>query len=148
MALPDRDSFKAWLWTEQARAISGGANHTSSPFVFSGSTFIGGCDDTLALYKKQLLESAQAMAAANKVVVITKSWCPYCTTTILLLQEQNVADIKVLELDHWADGVEDEKLYLQVPSCRGAGQRIIQGVICRLSASGLARSVYPRCNHL
>ena len=45
-----RDEYQSWLKSskpsfEDERA----ATHTSSPFVFSGSTFIGGCDDTLAL---------------------------------------------------------------------------------------------------
>jgi glutaredoxin len=45
-----RDEYQVWLKSdkpslEDARA----ATHTSSPFVFSGETFIGGCDDTLAL---------------------------------------------------------------------------------------------------
>ena len=45
-----RDEYQVWLKAdkpslEDARA----ATHTSSPFVFSGETFIGGCDDTLAL---------------------------------------------------------------------------------------------------
>jgi len=45
-----RDEYQVWLKSdkpslEDARA----ATHTSSPFVFSGEIFIGGCDDTLAL---------------------------------------------------------------------------------------------------
>lgn len=45
-----RDEYQVWLASdkpsfEDKRA----ATHTSSPFVFSGGTFIGGCDDTLAL---------------------------------------------------------------------------------------------------
>ena len=45
-----RDLYQEWLRDEK-RALEDdrAATHTSSPFVFSGDTFIGGCDDTRAL---------------------------------------------------------------------------------------------------
>ena len=50
LTCPTRDEYQVWLKEgkptfDDARA----ASHTSSPFVFSGDTFIGGCDDTLDL---------------------------------------------------------------------------------------------------
>ncbi|TYZ67893.1 hypothetical protein PybrP1_010139 [[Pythium] brassicae (nom. inval.)] len=66
---PDRDAFRAWL-AASADAIAahfGGADaraatHTSSPFVWANSRgFIGGCDDTLALFRSGI--SAQSLAA-------------------------------------------------------------------------------------
>ena len=46
----NRDLYQQWLRDEKpALEDDRAATHTSSPFVFSGETFIGGCDDTLAL---------------------------------------------------------------------------------------------------
>ena len=45
-----RDEYQQWLASDKPNFEDGRAEtHTSSPFVFAGDTFIGGCDDTLAL---------------------------------------------------------------------------------------------------
>ena len=64
-----RDEYQSWLKSskpsfEDERA----ATHTSSPFVFSGSTFIGGCDDTLALLAASSHTSASSSTSASTVM--------------------------------------------------------------------------------
>jgi glutaredoxin len=45
-----RDEYQLWLKdSKPALDDARAATHTSSPFVFSGDSFVGGCDDTLAL---------------------------------------------------------------------------------------------------
>lgn len=69
---PDRDAFRAWLAASandiathlDARA----AAHTSSPFVWSNARgFIGGCDDTLALFRSGVSASTLALSAPGPV---------------------------------------------------------------------------------
>ena len=67
-----RDLYKAWLKTKDGLTFTGnpsknyGANHTSSPFTWiNESTFVGGCDDTMAMLEE--LENEQA--ASNTVSV-------------------------------------------------------------------------------
>ena len=46
----NRDEYQKWLASGKPKlADKRAATHKSSPFVFAGTTFIGGCDDTLAL---------------------------------------------------------------------------------------------------
>jgi len=40
---------------------------------------------------------------SNKVVVFSKSWCPFCTETTVMLQNMGVANVKVVEADHRND---------------------------------------------
>ena len=62
----NRDLYQEWLRDEKpALEDDRAATHTSSPFVFSGDTFIGGCDDTLALLAES--ESGFAGPRANPV---------------------------------------------------------------------------------
>ena len=54
-----RDEYQVWLKdSKPALDDARAATHTSSPFVYSGDAFIGGCDDTLDLL---------AAAGANRV---------------------------------------------------------------------------------
>jgi len=49
--MADRDTYKAWLASDARPTFTDerAQNHTSSPFVFIGSSFVGGCDDTIAM---------------------------------------------------------------------------------------------------
>jgi len=49
--MADRDTYKAWLASDARPNFTDdhAQKHTSSPFVFIGSSFVGGCDDTIAL---------------------------------------------------------------------------------------------------
>ena len=62
-----RDLYKTWLKTKDGLTFTGnpsnnyGATHTSSPFTWiNESTFVGGCDDTLALLDGLEREKAAA----------------------------------------------------------------------------------------
>ena len=64
-----RDLYKTWLNTKDGLTFTGnpsknyGADHTSSPFTWiNESTFVGGCDDTMAMLEE--LENKKAAAAA------------------------------------------------------------------------------------
>lgn len=68
---PDRDAFRAWLsasasaFAENFGADSKATTHTSSPFVWSNAHgFIGGCDNTLALFRAGVAAPAVAAPAA------------------------------------------------------------------------------------
>lgn len=61
-----RDEYQGWLKDakptfDDARA----ATHTSSPFVYSGDNFIGGCDDTLALLSSESADEKKPAASGN-----------------------------------------------------------------------------------
>jgi predicted DsbA family dithiol-disulfide isomerase/SAM-dependent methyltransferase/glutaredoxin len=49
--MADRDTYNAWLVSDARPTFieDRAQKHTSSPFVFIGSNFVGGCDDTIAL---------------------------------------------------------------------------------------------------
>ena len=50
LTCPTRDEYQVWLKdSKPALDDARAATHTSSPFVYSGDSFIGGCDDTLDL---------------------------------------------------------------------------------------------------
>lgn len=51
---------------------------------------------------RQFVESA---IASNRVVVFSKSYCPYCTSTKRTLAAQNL-DFKLFELDQMENGAE------------------------------------------
>jgi thioredoxin/glutathione reductase (selenoprotein) len=99
----------------------------SVPKVFAGGKFIGGGDDVVALHQKGELASICANAVppgraddpnskkgklkreieetigSNKVVVISKSWCPFCRKVGLALGKHGVMDMKVVEADYRSD---------------------------------------------
>ena len=65
LTFASRDLYQAWLKADKPSFEDGrAATHTSSPFVFSGETFIGGCDDTLALLAES--EAGRCGCAATR----------------------------------------------------------------------------------
>jgi len=50
-----------------------------------------------------VLAEIEQTVKSNKVVVFSKSWCPFCSETNVLLQSMGVSDLKVVEADHRSD---------------------------------------------
>ncbi|KAF4901995.1 Glutaredoxin [Colletotrichum fructicola] len=69
----------------------------------------------MAVTKQQV----QSIIDENKVVVFSKSYCPYCRQTKSTLDELN-ADYKVVELDLLPDGGEIQDVLEQI-----SGQRTV-----------------------
>ena len=49
-------------------------------------------------------EALNKLISSSKVLVLSKSYCPYCARTKALLQDLNVRDVSVVELDQRDDG--------------------------------------------
>ncbi|KAF9869834.1 glutaredoxin [Colletotrichum karsti] len=69
----------------------------------------------MAVTKQQV----QSIIDENKVVVFSKSYCPYCRQTKSTLDELN-ADYKVIELDQISEGSEFQDVLEQI-----SGQRTV-----------------------
>ena len=44
------------------------------------------------------------MINANKIVVFSKSYCPYCSQTKQLLNQVGASDVNIIELNNVSDG--------------------------------------------
>merc|ERR1712086_195166 len=75
------------------------------------------------------MEFAKNEIASNDVVVFSKSYCPYCTKTIKLLQKMKIA-AKVIELDEVDDGA------------------AIQGALLTLSKQRTVPNVFVKGTHV
>lgn len=53
---------------------------------------------------QDILDQTQMMAVSNRVVVFSKSHCPYCTRTKKLLADLGVKHLTVVELNQRSDG--------------------------------------------
>ena len=49
-------------------------------------------------------ETLKKLIASSKVLVLSKSYCPYCSRTKSLLEEIKAKDVTVVELDQRSDG--------------------------------------------
>lgn len=58
-------------------------------------------------------EMAQSEINSCKVVVVSKSWCPFCAIAIQVLQDARIPDIKVVEVDHLGLSLADQNEYMQ-----------------------------------
>lgn len=74
----------------------------------------------------KLLEDASKAIAEHKVVVISKSWCPYCRVAIQLLQDARIPDIKVIEVDHLGLSLEDQSAWMMAIKERTGEHRVPQ----------------------
>mmetsp|Transcript_327 Transcript_327/g.766 ORF Transcript_327/g.766 Transcript_327/m.766 type:complete len:153 (+) Transcript_327:119-577(+) len=70
-------------------------------------------------------EFAKAEIAANDVVVFSKSYCPFCTSTKQLLNKMNI-DAKVYELDNMDNGADIQSALLDI-----SGQRTVPNVFVK-----------------
>ncbi|EJK59906.1 hypothetical protein THAOC_19811 [Thalassiosira oceanica] len=70
-------------------------------------------------------EFAKAEIAANDVVVFSKAYCPFCTSTKQLLDQLKI-DAKVYELDQMEDGAAIQGALLDI-----SGQRTVPNVFVK-----------------
>ena len=71
-------------------------------------------------------DDIKAEIASNKVMVYSKSYCPFCVQTKNLLQEQGIA-YQVKELDQIADGQKIQDALLQMTKQRTVPNIFING---------------------
>mmetsp|Transcript_13964 Transcript_13964/g.23830 ORF Transcript_13964/g.23830 Transcript_13964/m.23830 type:complete len:111 (-) Transcript_13964:179-511(-) len=62
---------------------------------------------------------------SNEVVVFSKSYCPFCTSTKQLLSSKNI-DAKIIELDQMDNGPEVQGALLDI-----SGQRTVPNVFIK-----------------
>merc|ERR1711907_551279 len=113
----DKPAYKAWLpkAKKEETGFAGGKaqDHVSSPIVWmSDGTFIGGHDDTMSFLAGRQQQASPGMewkmaVDSRKVVLITKSWCPYYTIAQNLLTALDVG-VEVFEVDK-LPGMDDDK---------------------------------------
>mmetsp|Transcript_32826 Transcript_32826/g.69048 ORF Transcript_32826/g.69048 Transcript_32826/m.69048 type:complete len:138 (-) Transcript_32826:951-1364(-) len=70
-------------------------------------------------------EFAKSEIASNDVVVFSKSYCPFCTTTKQLFSSMDI-DAKVIELDNMDNGAEIQAALLDI-----SGQRTVPNVFVK-----------------
>ena len=71
------------------------------------------------------MEFAKSEIASNDVVVFSKSYCPFCTSTKQLFSSMNI-DAKVIELNEMDDGNEIQGALLDM-----SGQRTVPNVFIK-----------------
>ena len=71
------------------------------------------------------MEYAKAEIASNDVVVFSKSYCPFCTSTKQLFNSMNI-DAKIIELNEIDDGNDVQAALLDI-----SGQRTVPNVFVK-----------------
>jgi len=71
------------------------------------------------------IEFAKAEIASNDVVVFSKTFCPYCTSTKKLFSDMNV-NAKIIELDKIDNGADVQSALLDI-----TGQRTVPNVFIK-----------------
>ena len=71
------------------------------------------------------MEYAKSEIASNDVVVFSKSYCPFCTSTKQLFSSMNI-DAKVIELNEMDDGNDIQAAVLDI-----SGQRTVPNVFIK-----------------
>ncbi|QRV94640.1 monothiol glutaredoxin [Ceratobasidium sp. AG-Ba] len=79
---------------------------TTSSFILS--SFATSSSGPTEYQKRQMgaKETVEAAIAGHKVVVFSKSYCPYCKAAKARIGELDVADVDIYELDEREDGAE------------------------------------------
>jgi len=125
---PSKEPFKEWLASDSRPKFTDerADTHTSSPFVWTGDKFVGGCDDTLDLPRAiEYGSQIDQLVAEHQMLVFSKSWCPYCRETIMLFQDRNVANIKVVEVDYLGSE-NNQKIFMKALKERTGEHRVPQ----------------------
>lgn len=52
----------------------------------------------------EVISKVQSLINANKIVVFSKSYCPYCSQTKQLLNQVGASDVNIIELNNVSDG--------------------------------------------
>lgn len=52
----------------------------------------------------EVRNKVQSLINANKIVVFSKTYCPYCTQTKQLLNQVGASDVNIIELNNESDG--------------------------------------------
>lgn len=99
---------------------------TGGAYAFSrrGSPALSSVRRSTAAYASPA-EFAKQEIAANDVVVFSKAYCPFCTSTKQLLEQLKI-DAKVYELDQMEDGAAIQGALLDI-----SGQRTVPNVFVK-----------------
>ena len=146
VSFPSKEPYKEWLASDARPKFTDkrADTHTSSPFVWTGDKFVGGCDDTLGLPREIKYGSQiDQLVAEHQMLVFSKSWCPYCREAIMLFQDRNVANIKVIEVDYVGNET-DQKIFMKAPSNHCPVPTSHHLAVCRPSRRGHQSTVYHR----
>merc|ERR1712086_948746 len=128
ISFPSKEPYKEWLASDARPKFTDerADTHTSSPFVWTGDKFVGGCDDTLDLPRAiEYGSQIDQLVAEHQMLVFSKSWCPYCRETIMLFQDRNVANIKVVEVDYLGSE-NNQKIFMKALKERTGEHRVPQ----------------------
>ena len=66
-------------------------------------------------------EFVQLQVSSNKVIVFSKSYCPFCKKTKAALKDEGLSDFTVIELDERDDGDAIQDALLKVTGARSVG---------------------------
>lgn len=118
-----------------ARLMRGGGSVSgSSSSALSGggpSTATTTTSSSLHMSTQSSSSPIQAMIQSeidsSKVVVFSKSYCPYCLATKKLFKDMGVKDVKVIELDQRGDGDAIQSALLQMTGQRTVPNTFVNG---------------------
>ncbi|OLP77509.1 Glutaredoxin-C6 [Symbiodinium microadriaticum] len=108
----------------------------SSPGLCS-RTRMGSCKSTPApavgtaseepLAKMSQKAEIEEIVGSHKVVVIAKSWCPFCTKVNVAFQSLGVSDLKVVEADHRPDELDFMEAVKEITEKKSVPQVFVGG---------------------
>jgi glutaredoxin 3 len=115
-----------------ARIIRGGGSSISGSSSFSPATATTAASSTSLHMSTQSSSSPipamiQSEIDSSKVVVFSKSYCPYCLATKKLFKDLGVKDVKVIELDKRGDGDAIQSELLKMTGQRTVPNTFING---------------------
>jgi glutaredoxin 3 len=117
-----------------ARIMRGGGNSVSGSSSFSPATATSAASSSSLHMSTQSSSSSpipamiQSEIDSSKVVVFSKSYCPYCLATKKLFKDLGVnKDVKVIELDKRSDGDAIQSELLKMTGQRTVPNTFING---------------------
>jgi glutaredoxin 3 len=114
-----------------ARIMRGGGNSISGSSSFSPATATAAASSSLHMSTQSSSSPIPAMIQSeidsSKVVVFSKSYCPYCLATKKLFKDLGVKDVKVIELDKRGDGDAIQSELLKMTGQRTVPNTFING---------------------
>merc|ERR1719335_1242247 len=80
---------------------------------------------------EKLKEEINATVKKNKVVIFSKSWCPFCSEAAMIFQSMGVVDLKVVEADHRSDENDFMSALKEVTGQKAVPQVFINGELLK-----------------
>jgi glutaredoxin 3 len=103
--------------------IAGSAAAFNNNRILTKTATTSSCFTQLAMVSPT--EFAKSEIASNDVVVFSKTFCPYCTSTKKLFSDMNV-NAKIIELDKLDNGADIQSALLDI-----TGQRTVPNVFIK-----------------